>query len=41
MEWQLTRGVLEENYTGNLIYLLKYMIELSYHSEDEVTAKYL
>ena len=33
IESQLSRSVLEESCLGNLIYFLKYMLELSYHNK--------
>ena len=35
------RGVFEESCSGNLIYILKCVIELSYRNKDKMTVKYL
>ena len=40
IEWQLSRGVLKESCFENLIYFLKYVLELSCRNEDKIPAKY-
>ena len=42
LELRLSRGFLEESYSGNVrIYFLKYMVELSYQNKDNITSNYL
>ena len=38
--WQPTSGVLEESYSGNLMYLLKYIVEWFYGNKDKISVKY-
>ena len=38
---KLSTGVLEESCLGNLVYFLKYMLELSFCNKDKITSKYL
>ena len=35
------RGVFEESCFGNLIYILKFVVELSCRNKDKITVKYL
>ena len=37
IEWRLSRGVFEESCSGNPLYVLKYVAELSDHNKDKVT----
>ena len=41
IEWRPSRVVSKKSCSGNHIYILKYMVELSYHKKDKIHAKYL